>query len=269
MSMRWAFVGAVLCALPVAAAVPSTPSSFGPGERALYSLRYLGLTAARMSLEVGQPEQAGGTHTWPLRCDTRTEWLFRLYPVDDQFTTWWDPVAGHTVAHELRADEAHKRRSQRVTFHHRAGKALVRQQVEGEEAREKELPITAGAHDIASAAFALRNAQLELGRTLELPVFTGEKSFTLTATVVGRLTLATPLGQREVFQLNVATDFSGKVKAKRLSRVYLTTDPAHVPVRIEADLVLGTVEAEIVEYHPGEGSTAELASVARERKRAQ
>jgi hypothetical protein len=267
--MRWAFVGAVLCALPVAAAAPSSPSAFGPGERATYSLRYLGLAAARMSLEVGQPEQALGTYTWPLRCDTRTEWLFRIYPIDDQFTTWWDPVAARTVAHEFRADEGHKRRSQQVTFLHRGGKALVRQQAEGAELREKELPITAGAHDIASAAFALRNAPLELGRTIEFPVFTGEKSFTLAATVVGRLTLSTPLGQREVFQLNVATDFSGKVKAKRLTRVYLTTDPAHVPVRIEADLALGTVEAEIVEYHPGEGSIAELASVARERKRAQ
>jgi hypothetical protein len=248
---------------------PPPASPFGPGERAVYTLRYLGLTAARMSLEVGQPEQTLGTRTWPLRCDTRTEWLFRLYPIDDQFTSWWDPVSQRTLAHDLRADEGNKRRRQQVTFNHRAGKALVLQQADEDEPREKELPIEAGAHDIASATFALRGEPLEIGRTFDLPVFTGEKSFTLTATVVGRTTLATPLGQREVFQLNVATDFSGKVKARRLTRVYLSTDPAHVPVRIEADLVLGTVEAEIVEYHAGEGSTAELASVARERKRAQ
>jgi hypothetical protein len=267
--MRWAFLGMALCAFPVAAAEPSVPSGFGPGERVTYSLRYLGLTAARLSLEVGQPEQAWGTRTWPLRCDTRTEWLFRLYPIDDQFTTWWDPLTQRTVAHELHADEGHQRRRQQVIFHHGGGRALVRQQAHGEPEREKELPIAAGSHDIASAAFALRSAPLELGRSFSIPVFTGEKSFTLTATVVERLTLATPLGRREVFQLDVATDFSGKVKARRPTRVYLTTDPAHVPVRIEAELVLGTVEAEIVEYHAGEGSTAELASVTRERQRAQ
>jgi hypothetical protein len=239
------------------------PTAFGPGEKATYTLRYLGLTAATMTLEVGEPEQAFGVRTWPIRNETRTQWLFRVFPVQDRFTSWWDPVGQRTLGHDFQADEGGSRRRQQVQVDHARGEARVVQQPEGKPARERVLPVVNGTHDIATAAFALRNQPLELGRSFNFPVFTGEKTFVLSATVVGRETLKTPLGQREVFQLNVATDFSGKARTNRLTRVYLTADGSHVPVRIEADFALGTVEAEIVEYSEGRGSGSAVASAAR------
>ncbi|MBM4379500.1 MAG: DUF3108 domain-containing protein [Deltaproteobacteria bacterium] len=259
---RWV----ALCAFAGAAgawAGGELPSSFGPGEKATYTLRYLGLTAASMTLEVGEPEIAFGARSWPICNETRTHWLFRVFPVQDRSTSWWDPVGQRTLGHDFQADEGGSRRRQQVQVDHARGEAKVVLQPEGKPAREKTLPVVSGTHDIATAAFALRNQPLDLGRSYDFPVFTGEKTFVLNATVVSRQTLKTPLGQREVFQLNVATDFSGKARTNRLTRVYLTTDPSHVPVRIEADFVLGTVEAEIVEYREGRGSGSALASATR------
>ena len=259
---RWVAFCALLGAVP-AFAGSEPPSAFGPGEKATYTLRCLGLTAANMTLEVGEPEMAFGARTWPIQNETRTQWLFRVFPVQDRFTSWWDPVGQRTLGHDFQADEGGTRRRQQVEVDHARGEAHVLLQPEGKPARERTLPIVNGTHDIATAAFALRNQPLEMGRSYDFPVFTGEKTFVLNATVVGRQTLKTPLGQREVFQLNVATDFSGKARTNRLTRVYLTTDPSHVPVRIEADFVLGTVEAEIVEYREGRGSGSAIASAAR------
>ena len=259
---RWMVVCALVGTLR-AWAGGEPPSSFGPGEKATYTLRYLGLTAAHMTLEVGEPEVAFGARTWPIRNETRTQWLFRVFPVQDRFTSWWDPVGQRTLGHDFQADEGGSRRRQQVKVDHARGEASVVQEPEGKPARQRTLPIVPGTHDIATAAFALRNQVLELGRSFDFPVFTGEKTFVMNATVVGRQTLKTPLGQREVFQLNVATDFSGKARTNRLTRVYLTTDASHVPVRIEADFVLGTVEAEIVEYVEGRGSSSAVASAAR------
>jgi hypothetical protein len=262
---RWVAVCAWVGSLPCWAG-GEPPSAFGPGEKATYTLRYLGLTAATMTLEVLEPEVAFGARTWPIRNETRTQWLFRVFPVQDRFTSWWDPAGQRTLGHDFQADEGGSRRRQLVQVDHARGEAHVVLQPEGKPARERTLPVVQGTHDIATAAFALRNQPLELGRSYDFPVFTGEKTFVLSAAVVSRQTLKTPLGQREVFQLNVATDFSGKARTNRLTRVYVTTDPSHVPVRVEADFVLGTVEAEIVEYREGQGSGAALASAGRGRR---
>jgi hypothetical protein len=84
-----------------------------------------------------------------------------------------------------------------------------------------------------------------------VPIFTGAKSFVMHAKVEGRMVLQTPVGEREVYKIRTQTDFSGKFQSKRDMFAYLTTDPAHVPVRIEAEFLLGNIIAELTGYHEG------------------
>jgi hypothetical protein len=71
------------------------------------------------------------------------------------------------------------------------------------------------------------------------------------AKVEAREMMNTELGPREVFKLRVQAEFGGSLTSKRDMFVYLTTDPNHVPVRVEAEFALGTMVAEITDYKPG------------------
>jgi len=75
--------------------------------------------------------------------------------------------------------------------------------------------------------------------------------------------LKTPLGERSTVRVRLTTDFSGKLKAKSDLVIYFTDDAAHVPVRIEAELGLGTVVAEAVEFHSGVRTPLRPAAAAR------
>jgi len=124
-------------------------------------------------------------------------------------------------------------------------------QKEGEAPAETKHDVLEGALDVAGATFALRNRALEVGQEYTYPVFTGSKSFLMKARVEAKETLATSKGQQEVYRLRVYTEFSGNLASKRDLVAWLTADARHLPVRLEADLSLGSLVAELTDYQQG------------------
>ena len=78
----------------------------------------------------------------------------------------------------------------------------------------------------------------------------------------GRGPLKTPLGERQAVKVRLRTEFSGRLNAREL-RMWFSDDPAHVPMRMEADFALGPVVVEWTDYKPGRA--LDPATVARNR----
>ena len=51
--------------------------------------------------------------------------------------------------------------------------------------------------------------------------------------------------------MTVNTDFSGQLETQGLVTLFYTADEKHLPVRAEADFLLGKVVLEAVKYEPG------------------
>lgn len=247
-----AWVAGLLAGLTLlATSATAAPAAFGPGEQTTYRVHYLGVQAATTQLTVGAETRLWGREVWPLLALARTDSFFRLYPVNDRFVSYWEHATQQSVGCELTAEEGRKRRRMRVRMATEDGKAQVFHHEEGEQPREKQVELPTGIMDVASATFALRNRPLAVGQTHAMPIFTGTRQLTMRVTVEGVERLQTALGEREVFKARVDTAFEGKLASKRDLHAYFTTDPAHVLVRIEADLVLGQVVAELTDYKPG------------------
>jgi hypothetical protein len=241
---------ASLGALP-ASAGEASPSRFGPGEQSTYRVAYLGVRAGTAQITVGSAMSQWGKQVWPIVTLAKTENVMSLYPVKDKFVTYWDMAENRTIGSDLYADEGRKRRRQRIQLDHQAGQATVVKQKEGEPEHREQLQIQGDALDIASAGFALRNEALEVGKTFELPIFTGKRNFPLRATVVSLETVDGPIGKRECFKIRVQTEFSGSFSSKRDTFVYLSADEGRVLVKMEADFAIGTLVAELTEYKQG------------------
>jgi len=226
-------------------------SAFFPGEELAYDLRYLGLKAASARIVVGRELEREGVAVWPLIAEVQTESVFRLYAVDDRFVSWWEPLAGRSQGFELRSVQNGKRRRQSVRID-RASTAHVTTQEGVSAERHRTHGVNPSALDVASATFALRNVPLKVGGTYELPIFTGSKQFNLKLTLESKEQLKTRMGMREVYRARAETRFSGKLAAKRDMWVYITTDPAHLVVRIDAELGFGSVVADLTSWKPGE-----------------
>jgi hypothetical protein len=241
--------GFLLMAGP-AGAQASNPA-FGPGEQALYRVQYLGVTAGTAQITVGAPMQQWGQKVWPIISLAKTDSMANAWPIKDKFVTYWGENGQHSLGSDFFADENHKRRRQRIQLEDGGKSARVIRQKEGTQPSESTHALPEGSMDVASAAFGLRRQGLAEGREYASPVFTGSKSFVMRAKVEGRQQLKTVLGPREVFRVTVQTDFSENLQTRRDMTLYFTTDPSHVPVRLEADFILGTIVAELTEYKPG------------------
>jgi hypothetical protein len=225
--------------------------AFGPGEQSAYRIAYLGVGGGTAQVTVGADMQQWGKQVWPIVVIAKSDPVLALYPIRDKFVSFWDMKEQRTIGSELLADENHKRRREKIQFDHQAGVAKVVKQKEGEQQSDEGYEIEPGSFDMASAAFALRTRQLAIGRSFEIPIFTGHKSFILRATVEGKEPLRTAIGEKEVFKVRVETDFSGKFRSKRDIFGYFTTDPSHLLVRVEADFLLGALVAELTNYQGG------------------
>ncbi len=228
-----------------------THSAFGPGEQLTYRVQYLGMHAGTAQVTVGAETFQWGREVLPIVVTARSEKLLDWYPIRDRFISYWDPTSETCIGSDFYMDENRVKRRQRIQLDHESGKAKVTRQQEGKEERVSDYDVAKGTYDMAAATFALRNLPLEVGKQFELPVFTGRRSFMLQATVERREQVKTKSGQRDTFRVRVKTGFDGKFESKRDIVTWMTADEARVPVRVEADFVLGTIRAELQEYKSG------------------
>ncbi len=236
---------------PNAAAKARPRSAFGPGEQTVYAVSYLGVPTGEAVITVGMNLEKFGTDTWPIICTAQTTDVGAIYPVKDRFVTFWDPLQRRTVGSEMFADEGGERHRERVRLDHDAGKAFSTKQWEGKPSKDKVYQVAKETLDMASASMLLRNLPLTVGSKYELPVFTGSTSFTLRATLTGREKIDTPLGARDAIKMNVEVVFGGGLKTRRALRVWVADDQSHLPLRVDAEFLIGTMRAEVSRYAPG------------------
>lgn len=239
---------ALLAGTTAIAAEPLPSAAFSPGEQMQYRIHYLGMDAGTAKIVVGPRTTQWGREVWPITTHAISDRKLFFFPIKDRFVSYWDFETERTIGSDFYVDENRKRRYQRIRLDHQGGSAHV---YKSEKKAESVHAVEPGTSDIASATFALRNQDLAVGREFAVPVFTGTKSFVMKAAVLGIERINTALGPREVFKVRARTDFSGKLKSKRDVFAWFTTDPSHVPVRIEAEFVLGAVVAELEKYSAG------------------
>lgn len=251
--MRTRFLGVVLSGVLMSglALAQQAQSAFGPGEQASYRVRYLGIPAGSAQVTVGAPMEQWGQRVWPIVATAKSDALLGVWPIRSRFVTYWDSDGQRVVGSELNSEENKKRRRQRIKLMDNGKRAEVIKQKESEAPRESTHELPEGTLDMAGATFALRNRALVVGEEYTYPVFTGRKSFTFRARVEAKERIETSLGELEAFKLRISTEFDGNLASKRDMLAWVTADARRLPVRIEADFVLGTVVAEITQFKQG------------------
>lgn len=241
------FAGLAMLLAPVAAA---DTTAFSPGEQVLYRASYLGIPAGNIQVTVGSeyPDHPG---VWPILGLGRSDIGLFFFPIHDKMVIQWDAERAQTLGLEMWTDENHKRQHLKISFDPAEPKATMVSQWEGQPPVQQEVVVAPGATDVASALYVLRTRALEPGTEFVVPVVTPKKLFPMRVVVERRERLQTPLGPQATVRVRLTTDFTGRLSQKKDLIVYFTDDEAHLPVRIEADLVLGTVIGEAVEYHSG------------------
>lgn len=226
-------------------------SAFGPGEQTIYAVSYLGVPTGQATVTVGLTLEKYGVNTWPIVCTAETTDVGAIFPVKDKFVSFWDPVGRLSVGNEGHAEEGRDHHRERTRFDHVEGKAFTTKQWEGKQPKDTTHEVAKDTLDMAAASFKLRDYPLVVGSKYELPVFTGTTAFTLKATISGREKITTALGEKDALKMNVTVEFNGGLKTKRDLVIWVADDSGHLPLRVDAEFLVGTMRAEVVKYASG------------------
>jgi hypothetical protein len=232
----------------VASASSAATIPFGPGEQISYQVSFMGVPSGVAQITVGLRTEHHGKN---VVCVGKTTLPTSLFQINDRFVSYYDPSQHLPVALDFFVEEGRDRRKEKFHFDRDAARIFAHKKRDGQQPYDVDYELNAGVTDLASAAFRLRAQPLKVGEVFELPIFTGAKSYVMRVTVEGKQTLSTRLGELPVHRLSVTTDFQGNAKTKGNVSIFVSADEKQLPVRIQADFVVGSATADIVQYLPG------------------
>lgn len=247
--MNGALRGALLLAVMLTPGVVGAGSlPLAAGEKIHWDVHFGAVKAGTAWAEVrstgdGLLELVAGCKSAP--------WYERVYKVDDEIESLWDPVGMGSRRYRTRFREGGFHQDQVMDFLPSRVKVLRRQEDKEQRWAEKttEYKTWDGAVEDPQTAFQrLRTLALVSGESYGFPVFSGRKTWKLEVRVAERESMETGLGMLQVIPVHVKTRHKGDMEQRGDLIVYFSDDPRRVPVRVVLPTNLGRVEARIVEY---------------------
>ena len=231
---------------------------FQPGERARYSVAYMGVPAGFGVMTVDPPANSGGSWQRAFRAQAHTgDWYRRVYdgegsvmalsrPSDFGATGYWYEQEGQT----LMAKRTHRKRV--LTFEQEACKVIEYTKRTGKLAHSEEVALSYGATDMLSALYYLRTMDYEIGKVERRLLYASGKNLWLEVSPVGYETLTVPAGTFKALKLKLQAYFRDEPLRKRSVEIWLVPDHPNRPiVRADAQMKIGQVRLELMEFVAG------------------
>jgi hypothetical protein len=172
-----------------------------------------------------------------------------FFKVDDLYESYIDRETGNPHQFVRKINEGGYTKNQEAFFNHSANKVVVKDYKHN---TEKASSIPKNTQDILSSFYYLRNHpnidKLKVGESIAIDMFFDGETTKFKLKLIGREIINTKFGdvQTMIFRPLVQ---SGRVfKEEESLTVWISDDNNKLPVRIKADLAVGSIKADIDSY---------------------
>jgi hypothetical protein len=198
-----------------------------------WSFRWV--TAGQATLELLPTERPD---IWKIRSLAWCNGFFRtFYPVRDTVISHLDSRGIYPLRFEKHLHEGSYKASLLATYDQ------ARHIVSTQDTSFSIEPFT---HDVMSAFYFIRTQRLVVGDTLELAAVSGKKKYNLKVLCHGRETITVAAGTFKTLVVEPVLKEDGLFKAKGKLTIWVTDDDAHMPVKMESKIPVGSIKAELV-----------------------
>ncbi len=235
-------------AVPAPASAPSrrvSPMPFEEGERLTYDVRYLGVTAATVEVEVGPVKFVNDRKVYELRGHARTQKLFELvYRVDDRIQSYWDYEGLYSHRFSMDLDESKQNRKLIELYDYEKNQSFFWNRIDhvekGYSEEKRNQDILPWSQDLLSGLFYLRVAPLPVDGSapFRMPVIVDGRPWESVITYLRTEKIFAGGKNREARVYRVENHAGGEVKNKE-NMLWVSTDERRHVLRIETKVKVG------------------------------
>lgn len=217
-------------------------SAFRPGEKLTYRLHYGILNAGEAVLEV-KPDilNINGRQVYHIvgtgYTTGTTDWFFK---VRDRYETYMDKDALLPWYFVRRVEEGGYKFSQDYAFNHYTKKVDI--------GNNQKYDIPVDVQDMVSAFYAARSMNLSNAKTgdvLSMMCFMDKELWPMQIKLIGRETIDTDLGPIRCLKFRPIVQKGRVFKQEEDMTVWISDDANHLPVRAQADILVGSIKMDL------------------------
>lgn len=226
---------AKLTPTPKEAVVP-----FAVGETLTYDVSWSGLlTAGTAVTRVVEKRASFGATAYDITADGRpVPLLGRIYPVYYKMDTLLDSTSLLSQWTGLYTEERARKRQTSMRFDR--GARVVHYEMTTEPAAKADVSTVAGVQDGLSLLYAIRTHAFRAGERFTVPVADDGSLYTVSFETTGPEVVTVKLGPIEAWSLKVTILDAQQQPAGKNIALWISTDARHWPVKIQADLPVGS-----------------------------
>ncbi len=233
-----------------------TVEPFRIGEKVVLAIKYFGVVAGDLSLEVGKMVEVNGRKAYTFVTEVKSNSSFKIfYEVNDVIKTFVDYENLVPMGYTLRIRETNDTKEGRGVFDWDAMKALSwTKYVDGSNVKEEkeEYALEAFSQNVYSAAFYLRNFNFTVGKEIVFRVHDKGKTLLFKGQVLRKEVIETALGPKETFVIKPQFELDGIFKPVGDIYMWITTDDRKFIVRMECKIKIGRIVGDLKSIELGE-----------------
>lgn len=173
-----------------------------------------------------------------------------FFKVEDLYESYFDKETGEPYRYVRKINEGGYTKNQEGFFNQKENKVLVK---DYKRKSEKTILLTDNnVQDILSSFYYLRNHpnidKLKAGESISIDMFFDEEITKFKLKYVGRQDITTKFGTVSTMMFKPLVQTGRVFKEKESVTLWISADDNKVPLRIKADLAVGSLKADIDEY---------------------
>ncbi|MBN2570892.1 MAG: DUF3108 domain-containing protein [Ignavibacteriales bacterium] len=218
-------------------------NAFKEGEKLVFDLKYGFITAGTAVMEIPKIKRISGRDSYHITFNVNTTSAFDLvYKVRDRYETYVDVEGLFPWRFEQHIREGDFVRDFSAFFDHRTGKAKT---------SEGSYAIPKYVNDILSAFYLGRTLDytgMKVGQKYHLENFYKDNVYPLDIVYLGKETIDVSAGKFKCIMVQPLISEGGIYKGNGNLVIYLTDDQFKIPVKVKAEIVIGSLDAELTNY---------------------
>jgi hypothetical protein len=225
---------------------------FAAGEELTYAVYYMGFQGGTVTMDIRNGGTQDGRQVYKLLNRARSQQpVTAFFPVDDRIDSFIDADSFAPLELIFHKHEGNKRTESVVSFHHEDGTATTTK-----DGVTETRPIPPGTQHAFSALYYLRTLPtVTVGSEITLNVHHEQKNYPLHAKVEGVEDITGAWGTKKALRVGITLPYTGIWLNSGKMDVWVTDDPGHVPLKVKAKMVIGSITAELID---GPGITHEF-----------